>query len=72
MSAVVPSLLIVMQQLYMTPCKVQLSIKFLFVKEEIDDHSQSIRLTKAVITNECQACVFNDGDAHEYIEMAVG
>ena len=55
MSAVIPPLLIVMRQLYTTPCKVQLSMKFCFVKEDVDNEGHTIRLTTTVVTNEHQA-----------------
>ena len=46
-------------------------MKFLFVKEEVTDTGCTIRLTNAVITNEHQARIFNDDDAHEYINLAM-
>ena len=71
MSAVAPPLLIVMHQLYNVPCKVQLSLKCLFVKVEIDDNGCSHTMNNAIITNERQARIFNDADSREYIDMAM-
>ena len=71
MSAITPSLLKVMQQLYTTPCKVQLSIKFCFTKDELDDTGHVTKLTSTVITKEHQACIFNDDEACDYINLAM-
>ena len=71
MSAVTPCLLGIMRQLYTTPCKMQLSMKFHFIKEVVDDSAHIIRMTQSVITNEKQARIFNGEDANDYIDMAV-
>ena len=46
-------------------------MKFCFTKDELDDTGHVTKLTSTVITKECQACIFNDDDAHDYINLAI-
>lgn len=71
MSGVAQSLLKIMRQLFNTPCKVQISMKFLFTKCEYDDMGRQLKISKTVITKERQARIFNDGDAREYIGVSM-